>query len=447
MKKFDTHLLRLLLFLAITVPFVLTSCSDEGDPTDTDTQPTAKICVFSDPHYYDPALGTSGAAFETYLAYDRKLIAESEEILKATINGILAENPDIVLIPGDLTKDGVKQCHEKFADYLKQFTDAGIKVFVVPGNHDINNPRAHSYPGDNYQEEPTVTATEFANIYKDFGYDAAIARDPNSLSYIAEPVDGLWIFGLDPCRYDENIGADHSVTGGKFKTETYNWIIDKLQEAKNKGKIPIAMMHHNLAEHFPSQQLIFADYILDNWQSTASDFAANGLKVIFTGHHHAHDISLYEDSGGKIYDIQTGATVTWPCPWRTAILNEQKMLNISSTLISDINYDTGGRDFQTYAKDKLENGFGLLIKAQLKEQFGLSDEQVDPLIPLVTSTLIAYYHGDESQMSTPEIEAGIQQLINSGDMTAQMLGGLLLGIWQDNTPDHNMIIDLNVVVP
>jgi hypothetical protein len=41
--------------------------------------------VFSDPHYFDPSLGTTGAAFDAYLASDRKLIAESDAIMRAMV--------------------------------------------------------------------------------------------------------------------------------------------------------------------------------------------------------------------------------------------------------------------------------------------------------------------------------------------------------------------------
>src|SRR5664279_2565676 len=97
---------------------VLASCSDVGGappdsgeaPVDAGVappvyHPAVKLLVFSDPHYFDPSLGTTGSAFETYLASDRKLIAESDAIMRAMVGLVATENPQVVLVSGDLTKD------------------------------------------------------------------------------------------------------------------------------------------------------------------------------------------------------------------------------------------------------------------------------------------------------------------------------------------------------
>ena len=44
--------------------------------------------------------------FQTYLAKDPKLLEYSSRIFEATIQKVLTQKPDLVLISGDLTKDG-----------------------------------------------------------------------------------------------------------------------------------------------------------------------------------------------------------------------------------------------------------------------------------------------------------------------------------------------------
>jgi 3',5'-cyclic AMP phosphodiesterase CpdA len=131
--------------------------------------------VFSDPHYFDPSLGTTGAAFEAYLASDRKLIAESDAIMRAMVAQVEAQNPQVVLVSGDLTKDGEQLSHHSVAALLAQMKTGGRKVFVVPGNHDIQNGGASSYAGDTATPVPAISAAEFAEIYKDLGFSDAIA--------------------------------------------------------------------------------------------------------------------------------------------------------------------------------------------------------------------------------------------------------------------------------
>ncbi|HCM21554.1 MAG TPA: metallophosphoesterase, partial [Porphyromonadaceae bacterium] len=52
-----------------------------------------KIGVISDLHYTHPSLIVEkGAALENYLSNDRKLLVESEAILKETVANLLEEN-------------------------------------------------------------------------------------------------------------------------------------------------------------------------------------------------------------------------------------------------------------------------------------------------------------------------------------------------------------------
>ena len=80
--------------------------------------PATKFWVFSDPHFYSPALGTEGAAFDTYLENDRKLLKEGPFILKEAFKLISQNEADFLLIPGDLTKDGTLESHQAFANFL-----------------------------------------------------------------------------------------------------------------------------------------------------------------------------------------------------------------------------------------------------------------------------------------------------------------------------------------
>ena len=68
---------------------------------------TLKIAVLSDLHYMDPSLlKADGSAFQLYLMQDPKLLAESGAILQQILHKLVSEKPDLVLISGDLTKDG-----------------------------------------------------------------------------------------------------------------------------------------------------------------------------------------------------------------------------------------------------------------------------------------------------------------------------------------------------
>ena len=101
---------------------------------------------------------------------------ESEEILQAAVQRVKDLHAQFLLVPGDLTKDGERQDHELFLTYLRELRESGILSFVVPGNHDILNPRAFSYGASGEKRVPNVSAQEFAELYADFGYGGALAR-------------------------------------------------------------------------------------------------------------------------------------------------------------------------------------------------------------------------------------------------------------------------------
>ncbi|NWG13904.1 MAG: metallophosphoesterase [Acidobacteria bacterium] len=186
--------------------------------------PDVRFAVLSDPHLMDPALWGEGAAIEAYLREDRKLLRESSDILEEAVH-LLKELPaDLVLVPGDLTKDGERSSHLLMAERLRAIEAAGKKVFVICGNHDVLNREAFRYDGEARIPVDSVSPEEFAEIFAEFGYGEALNRDPASLSYVAEPLPGLQILALDGCLYREKPIDGHSPAGGRFSEATLHWI-------------------------------------------------------------------------------------------------------------------------------------------------------------------------------------------------------------------------------
>lgn len=430
-------------FPALIALFFLASCDDDNSSSPT-KELGAKIAVFSDPHLLAPSLGSSGVAFQTYISMDRKMIAESDAILASLVETIKNSDVEIVLVPGDLTKDGEKASHELFAQYMADIESTGKEVYVIPGNHDVNNPGSYSYQGDEAVSTPTVSASEFASIYADFGYSEAIAKDPNSLSYVVEPSEGLWLIGMDGCRYSENDGKGHSVTGGKFSDATLAWIKDQIAEGKSQGKMIFGMLHHGILEHFPDQKTnpISAEYVIDNWEAVSAELASAGMQVVFTGHFHSNDIVEKDFGSSKLYDIETGSTVTYPCPYRYLTLTKDRTLEVTTHRIENINYDTQGKTFQEYAKDFLTNGLVGIVQYTLQNDFGLDEATATMLAPFAVELFVNHYEGDEEP--SQELLGLIATLKSSSDQMELLMGALLESMAYDTSPaDNNVVLDLN----
>lgn len=97
------------------------------DPNTTPDSASIKLSVLSDIHYYDTSLGTSGEALNAYLENDRKLLIESAAVLHSAVEEIKENDSEVVLISGDLTKDGELVGHQNVVKVLKELEAAGKK--------------------------------------------------------------------------------------------------------------------------------------------------------------------------------------------------------------------------------------------------------------------------------------------------------------------------------
>ena len=401
-----------------------------------------KFAVISDSHFYDTKLGTTGTAFEAYLAQDRKMLRESEAILDSAIKKIIAAHPKFLIVSGDLTKDGERSSHIKFAKKMNRLRSAGIKVFVCPGNHDINNPHALSYSGDTTTPVPNVSPEEFEKIYRNFGYHSPLDRDSASLSYLVEPVKGLWLLSIDSCKYENNETLGSPETSGAIRTETLSWIQQKLADAQTQGKTVIAFMHHGATEHYTGQSTAFPEYVVDDWKTVSKTLPDAGLRLIFTGHYHANDITrtVRTDGGPTLVDAETGSLVTYPSPIRfVSLLDEQA--SITTDYVTSIKYDTGGLAFPDYAQADLYKGLYGIAVYSLENSYGLNATAAAAYAPYVAKAFMAHYAGDEK--ITAEASAFIGSLLGSGNPTYIYLGQMLGSLWTDLAPaDGSTVVGL-----
>ncbi len=58
---------------------------------------------------------------------------------------------------GDLTFNGEADSHRALVQKLQRVADAGIPVFALPSNHDLNNPMAVRYRDDCYERMQSIS--------------------------------------------------------------------------------------------------------------------------------------------------------------------------------------------------------------------------------------------------------------------------------------------------
>ena len=313
-----------------------------GEAPAVETQ-TLKIATLSDTHYLSPDLIADTQDFQTHLNSDRKMFAESDTFLDALLDVIAQDDPDVLLITGDLTKDGEGESHQALADKLEAFREEmpDLHIYITPGNHDLNNSNGMNFNplGEGTQQDtPAVPATrttqeDFKRIYGDLTFNdptviatftPADGKQGGGLSYVARPKEGFTIISIDSARYswdNTESGADEHETSGAISPELKAWVLDQIAQANYRGDTVIGMEHHGLVPHFEMEPELLPMYLVNGYEELSRDFANAGMHYVFTGHMHANDIaSMTTEEGNTLYDIETGSVVTYPSPARFSTL-------------------------------------------------------------------------------------------------------------------------------
>ncbi len=341
-----------------------------------------KIAVISDLHVMAPELLVKdGSAFEQYLSRDRKMLRESVEILDTLVADIIELKPHLVLVTGDLTKDGERASHLLVADRLQRMTDAGIQVLVVPGNHDINNPDAKTYDGDTATATDTISRQDFAEIYRHAGYDEQSRRDNDTLSYCRDVTPDLTILAIDACMDRLNTfvahgdARDHCKTSGSLEPSSQQWLVEQATVATAAGKKVIAMMHHHLVPHFHMEDTLAAPYMVDRGNQLRKRLIQAGVHVIFTGHLHISDISQTSMRSSNMVEVATAAAVGYPCQWRMATCNPTAgKIQLRSITLHSLPSDP---DFGERAREVFKNCIPTMTNGVLTRYWPEISEAID----------------------------------------------------------------------
>ena len=415
-----------------------------------------KIVVLSDLHLMAPTLLVKdGPAWRDLLADSRTLLDFSQPLLDEAVERIKTLQPKLVLITGDLTKDGETVSHEYVVKKLDELKAAGIMTLVIPGNHDYDmGDKAVAYDGESTIPMASPSLDEFARLYADYGYGAGAEFDGLSKTYCCEPMNGLVVIGI-------NSGKDGSLSNG-----TLDWVCKQASDATAAGKKVIVMMHHALNLHITNADLFVNTTVINHSDEIRQRLIDAGVRVILTGHFHTSDIAkdFNESLTEPIYDIATGSLVSYPCDYRelsfSTDLSELKVATGHITSIAgndEFSPDSAKvRLYDAIIRPVTERGL-----AKLREKYG--EAGVSILGPTVTvlandmaNAFIIHAEGDEYKVNTEKILARFSDdLINMVmpgcySMLYSMLKDLSpYGIEgrENQTDDLSLTIDMGLPIP
>ena len=357
-----------------------------------------KMVVFSDPHVMAPELLVSeGTAWTTYLNGQRKLVDYSQRLFDNMIVRIKRDlRPGLVLISGDLTKDGEQVSHEYVTSKLDELRAIGIKTLVIPGNHDRgSNSDAVYYDGESTTAATVATNEWFATQYANYGYGAGSEREGTTLTYACEPITGLVVIGID------------SGTDGNVSETTLDWVVEKATVARASGKKVIAMMHHPLMPHFAGVDNFVSTAVVGNYETVRNTLADAGIRVIFTGHFHTSDIAKdwNADKSREIYDVNTGSLISYPCDYREVTMSAD---------FTDMAITTGHSTAiaSETAKDRL--------KSAVKNQIAAKGTAYSLIAPTAAQAFIIHAEGNETENASAATT--LSTLVSAAEMGKAFIG-------------------------
>ena len=354
------------------------SCSTPAFAGKTDSD-SLKIAAAGDLHYSAISEELEQTNSDPVFRYANRRAAMEEEsgfIIDSFLNQCAEDDSiDYVLIAGDLADSGKRypEDHRAVAEKLKAFEDkTGKDVFVINGNHDAGNNLNTNYD-------------LFKEIYADFGYDKAIETRTDDCSYTADLGEKYRLIALDSNNPDKS--TEDGMTADKI-----NWVKKQTKSAKDDGRYPILMMHHNLLDHMPAQRILSRNFIVKFHNTTASLFADWGIKTVISGHEHCSDVSSFTSAGGNvIYDFAVTSLTMYPLAYRVFTFTDETIKYESQTIrsidtdalisaqpaLNDIQTDKMNEDLNAYAKGFLKAGVQYRLERSLSpEKLGVNENSV-----------------------------------------------------------------------
>ena len=301
------------------------------------------------------------------------MFKDSGAIIDKALAEIVAYQPDLALVSGDLTKDGELICHTEVHDKIvaarKELAAAGKQTLfcVINGNHDINNDdNGRDFSSGAAEHTDLVDPLAFKDLWADCGYDAAIAKFDEggtrggSLSYAVRPVKGITLIVVDSGEYSSDQQRPRSRRARRLGRGGR----EAARLGREPGEAGPRRRRHRHRDAAPRRRAPFrhgapamGEYLADNYEECQRRYADAGISAVFTGHMHANDIaSIKTDAGNVLYDIETCATATYPSDIRFATLSwerEAGTATVNATLAVG-NHALGAVDYRDFVTNELQ---------------------------------------------------------------------------------------------
>jgi len=212
-----------------------------------------------------------------------------------------------------------------------------------------------TYTAENYSFGKASEAAKLSNRV----YEVAPGYEVPDVSYVVEPVDGLWLMAIDGNVYipKKNATADAKDSKNYSEASTgYNnvlsnkkhlikWVEEISAQAKKQGKTLIAFSHFPMIDFNDDASAEIKELLGPNkWQlnrvpveEVAQTFADAGLKIHFGGHMHINDTGIRTTAkGNTLVNIQTPSLAAYIPAYKLLTIEKDNLVDIQTITIDKV---------------------------------------------------------------------------------------------------------------
>lgn len=211
-----------------------------------------------------------------------------------------------------------------------------------------------TYNSQNYSFEKASQAALLSNRV----YNVTPGYEVPDVSYVVEPIDGLWLMAIDgnvyipkkndgdpkdPKNYSEASTGYNNVLSNK--KHLIKWVEQISAEAKKEGKTLIAFSHFPMIDFNDDASAEIKELLGPNkWQlnrvpveEVAKTFADAGLKIHFGGHMHINDTGIRTtEKGNTLVNIQTPSLAAYIPAYKLLTIKKDNVVDIQTITIDEV---------------------------------------------------------------------------------------------------------------
>lgn len=212
-------------------------------------------------------------------------------LLDAAVSRLLADRPDMVIVSGDLANVALRSEWLAARQRLQPLADAGIRIGVVPGNHD---------------EYLVETRGQFEEIFREFQH--ADSRTKSHYPFV------MRVGRVSVLMFNSGIPTAPMMAYGRVDHDQLEAGRQLAEIERDQGQRVIAVIHHHPvpAPHKKVDQT----RNLRNAASFRHMLCDAGIELVMHGHNHWLQTTRLRDSDGPIVIglSSTTYTITSPPP-------------------------------------------------------------------------------------------------------------------------------------